>query len=271
MQNFASSSTLGILVDLVTIVFMLGLMFWLDWDFTLIAIGVTPFLLLFVMRFKKAVKEVTHEVRACSRATSSPWSSEGLGSVRVVKAFGRQDLERAHMQAASQATVEAALQGAAGQVAAVAGRQRSSSRFAPAIVLWRGTALIVAGRDDGRRADGLPRVPEQVLQAGAGSREDDEHDRADHGRARADPEDPRRRPASSPSSPTPPIPAPLKGEITFEHVAFGYGDEAPVLQRRQLHDQAGPGGRDRRADRQRQIDGREPDSALLRSRPAGAC
>ena len=42
VQNFASSATLGILVDLLTIVMMLGLMFWLEWDFALIAIGVTP-------------------------------------------------------------------------------------------------------------------------------------------------------------------------------------------------------------------------------------
>jgi len=63
IQGFASSSTLSILVDMLTIVCMLGLMFWLNWDFTLIAIAVTPFLLLFVSRFKKAVKAATHEVR----------------------------------------------------------------------------------------------------------------------------------------------------------------------------------------------------------------
>ena len=63
IQGFASSSTLNILVDLLTIVSMLGLMFWLNWDFTLIAVGVTPFLLFFVSRFKKAVKKATHEVR----------------------------------------------------------------------------------------------------------------------------------------------------------------------------------------------------------------
>ena len=39
IQNFASSSTLNILIDLLTIVSMLGLMFWLNWDFTLIAVG----------------------------------------------------------------------------------------------------------------------------------------------------------------------------------------------------------------------------------------
>ena len=64
IQGFASSSTLSILVDLLTIVSMLGLMLWLNWDFTLIAVGVTPFLLLFfVSRFKKAVKKATHQVR----------------------------------------------------------------------------------------------------------------------------------------------------------------------------------------------------------------
>ena len=56
-----------------------------------------------------------------------------------------------------------------------------------------------------------------------------------------------------------------KGEVSFEHVAFGYGaGEDPVLTRRLVHDQAGPGGRHRRADRQRQVDRGEPDAALLR-------
>src|SRR5499427_736917 len=62
IQNFASGATLGILVDILTIIGMVGLMFWLNFDFTLIAVAVTPFLLLFVSRFKKAVKKATHEV-----------------------------------------------------------------------------------------------------------------------------------------------------------------------------------------------------------------
>ena len=63
VQDFASSATLSIVVDMMTIVGMLGIMFWLNWDFALIAVGVTPFLLLFVMRFKKAVKNATRDVR----------------------------------------------------------------------------------------------------------------------------------------------------------------------------------------------------------------
>src|SRR5499426_1674328 len=50
IQGFASSSTLGILVDLLTIVAMFGVMLWLQFDFALIAVAVTPMLLFFVAR-----------------------------------------------------------------------------------------------------------------------------------------------------------------------------------------------------------------------------
>ncbi len=69
---------------------------------------------------------------------------EGLGSVRAIKAFGRQELEIAHMQAASHATVEAALK--ARQVKSLLSPVVSIVVAAcTAIVLWKGTALIVAG------------------------------------------------------------------------------------------------------------------------------
>ena len=105
IQSFASSSTLEITVDLITIIFMVGLMFWLDWDFTLIAVGVMPFLVVFLFHLKKAVKEVTRTVRT-RQSEIVAVVQEGLGSVRAVKAFGRQDLELAHMEAASHATVK---------------------------------------------------------------------------------------------------------------------------------------------------------------------
>jgi subfamily B ATP-binding cassette protein MsbA len=83
-------------------------MFWLNWDFALIAIGVTPFLLLFVMRFKKAVKDATREVRK-RQSEIVAVAQQGLGSVRSVSAFDRQDLEASRMNDASRATVTAAL------------------------------------------------------------------------------------------------------------------------------------------------------------------
>ena len=90
IQSFASTAMLSILVDLLTIIGMLGVMFYLNFDFALIAVGVTPFLLLFVARFKKAVKKATHEVRK-RQSDIVAVVQQGLESVRSVKAFGRQD------------------------------------------------------------------------------------------------------------------------------------------------------------------------------------
>src|SRR6195256_1016563 len=143
IQNFASSSTLDIAIDLITIVFMVGLMFWLDWDFTLIAVAFTPMLLVFVFHFKKAVKDATRAVRARQSDVLSI-VQRGLGSIRVTKAFGRQDLEMAHLEAASRATVAAALR--ARQIKSLMSPIVSIVvAICTAIVLWKGTALIIAG------------------------------------------------------------------------------------------------------------------------------
>ncbi|HEY2349261.1 MAG TPA: ABC transporter transmembrane domain-containing protein, partial [Puia sp.] len=92
IQGFASSALLSILIDGLTIIGMLGLMFYMNWDFALVAVAVTPLLLLFVARFKTAVKKATHEVRA-QQSTMVSVLQQGLESVRAVKAFDRQDLE----------------------------------------------------------------------------------------------------------------------------------------------------------------------------------
>src|SRR6266849_4866390 len=142
IQGFASSTTLSILVDLLTIVGMLGLMFWLNWDFALVAVGVAPFLLFFVARFRKAVKKAAREVR---RRESEVLSvvQQGLESVRVVNVFGRQDFEEKHLLEASRAAVQAALKA-----------RRVKSLLSPivtvivslctAFVLWRGASLVLA-------------------------------------------------------------------------------------------------------------------------------
>jgi ABC-type multidrug transport system fused ATPase/permease subunit len=227
VQNFASSSTLGILVDIVTIVFMLGLMIWLDWDFTLIAVAVMPFLLLFVFRFKNAVKVVTREVRA-RQSEIVAVVQEGLGQVRAVKAFGRQDLEVAHMTAASHASTEAALKA-----------RKIKSLLSPVvaivvalctgIVLWKGTALIIAGTMSAgtltvylaylnkffKPVKDLASMASTIAQTTVALERIQKILGADDViREVPDALEPER----------------AKGEVSFEHVAFGYGSgEDPVL------------------------------------------
>jgi len=141
IQNFASSNTLSLLVDVLTIVGVLGLMFWLNWDFALIAVAVTPFLLLFVSRFKKMVKKATHEVRL-HQADIVSVVQEGLESVRVVKAYGRESLEDTRLSEVSREAVDAAL--AARRVKSLLSPIVSTVvALCTAVVLWRGASLIL--------------------------------------------------------------------------------------------------------------------------------
>src|SRR6201988_4153854 len=56
IQSFASTSTLNIFTDIITLGGMIVVMFWLRWDFALIAIAVTPLVAFFVLRVNKAVR-----------------------------------------------------------------------------------------------------------------------------------------------------------------------------------------------------------------------
>src|SRR5271165_1534634 len=226
IQGFASSSTLNILIDLFTIIAMLGLMFWLNWDFTLIALAVTPFLLFFVSRFKKAVKKATHEVRK-EQAEIVATVQQGLESMRVVKAFGRQKTEEQLLEDVSHGTVNAAL-----------AARRVKSLLSPivtitvalctAVVLWRGSALIL--RDVMtigaltvylsylskffKPVKDLATTTNAIAQAAVGV----ERVRAILDTDSIIPEKPDAIEARN-----------IKGDIVFDHVAFGYSVEAKVL------------------------------------------
>src|SRR2546426_1629147 len=74
----------------------------------------TLFRSLFVVRFRRAVKKATREVRR-RESDLVGVVQQGLESIRVVNAFGRQELEEAHLLEASQATVQAALKARRGE------------------------------------------------------------------------------------------------------------------------------------------------------------
>lgn len=226
IQAFASASTLGIFVDLLTIFAMLLIMFWLNWDFTLIAVAVTPFMLLLASRFKKAVKKATHEVRK-QQSKIVAVVEQGLQSMRVVKAFGRQDLEEEDLSEVSKATVEAALK--ARKIKALLSPVVTVTvALCTAAVLWRGSSLILSDAMTGgalvvflsylnmffKPVQDLAKMTNTIAQTAVG---------VERLRAilEADTVIPQRPGARDPGE--------LKGEITFEHVAFDYKPDQPVL------------------------------------------
>ena len=226
IQSFASSATLGILVDLLTIVGMLGLMFWLQWDFALVAVGITPFLLLFVSRFKRAVKKATREVRH-RQADIVAVVQQGLESVRVVKAFGRQDLEQEELNEASRATVDAALK--ARRVKSMLSPVVTVTvAFCTAFVLWRGASLILIGTMTAgaltvflsyltkffKPVQDLAKMTNSIAQAAVGVERIQAILETD---------------SAICESPTAREPGAIRGDVSFDHVAFGYNQDEPVL------------------------------------------
>jgi ABC-type multidrug transport system fused ATPase/permease subunit len=228
IQGFASSSTLSIIVDLFTIVGMLGIMFWLNWDFTLIVVAVTPFMLVMASRFKNVVKKATHEVRK-QQSNMVAVVQQGLESMRVVKAFGRQDLEQEELATVSRATVDAALK--ARRVKALLSPMIAIIvSICTAVVLWRGSSLILAGTMTAgalivflsyltqffKPVKDLATITNQIAQTAVG---------VERVRGILDAD------IIIPEVPDAVDPQAFRGEIEFEDVAFAYASDAPVLQR----------------------------------------
>jgi subfamily B ATP-binding cassette protein MsbA len=226
IQAFASSSILGILVDLFTIVAMLVIMFWLNWDFTLIAVGVTPFMLLLISRFKKAVKKATKEVRK-EQSNIVAVVQQGLESMKVVKAFGRQDLEQEELSEVSKATVAASLK--ARRVKALLSPMVTIVvSLCTAFVLWRSSSLILRHTmtvgeltvflsylsQFFKPVKDLATMANSIAQTAVG---------VDRVRAILEAGD------VIPEKPDAQDPDQLKGDIEFDHVAFSYSKDAPVL------------------------------------------
>src|SRR3569833_990074 len=141
IQDFAASTMMNILVDLLTIIGMLGIMFYLNPGFTMVAIVVTPFLLFFVARFKKAMKKATHEVRL-DQSNMLAVLQQGLESIRAVNAFGRQQLEEDKLKKVSMETVGAALK-ARRVKSALSPNNTKTNAFCTALVIWKGTDLVL--------------------------------------------------------------------------------------------------------------------------------
>jgi len=232
IQDFASSTLMNILVDSLTIAGMLGIMFYLNAGFTLVAMGITPFLLLFVGRFKKVMKKATREVRV-DQSNMLAVMQQGLESIRAVNAFGRQELEEAKLKKVSLETVSAALR--ARKVKSVLNPIIAITVAAcTALVLWHGADLVMKGvmtvgsltvfiwymNKFFSPVQDLAKMTSTIAQATVALERiqaildteivvNEKPDAVDADR--------------------------FNGDIVFDHVSFAYSEEAPVLKDINLH------------------------------------
>ena len=226
IQGFASVSTLNLFTNTLTVVGMIVVMLLCRWDFTLIALAVTPLLALFVLRINRAVRTAVKEVRT-HQSDLLAVLQEGLQSIQVVQALGREDHQEQQLRKASTDSVTAWLKA-----------RRVSSLLSPVfgvaialctgLVLWRGSLLILASmmtvgaltvflaylakffqpvRD-------LAQMTNTFAQVSVGFERVQEISNAGE---------------VIPEHPGAVEPPPFRGAIAFEHVAFGYDPAVPVL------------------------------------------
>jgi ATP-binding cassette, subfamily B, bacterial len=144
IQNFVSTALLGLVVNALTLVGMLAVMFYFNWRFTLIALSVAPILFLQVYTLTRRIKQATRAVRKKESEIVSV-VAETLSSIRVVKAFAREDYEEKRLEKETLESIEMTM------------RARSiKARLAPivdvlvaigtCIVLWYGARLVLEGQ-----------------------------------------------------------------------------------------------------------------------------
>jgi ATP-binding cassette subfamily B protein len=226
VQSFIASGLLGVLISCITIAGMIAIMFWVNWRFTLIALSVVPALFLVVFTYTGRIKKASREVRKKEGEIASV-IQEVFTSIRVVKAFAREDYEQHRLEEQSLEGVEIALR-ARGLKARLAPIVEIIVAAGTALVLWFGGRLAL----DGGLLPGslvlfiwyigkmykpmqdLSKMTDAYSKAAVGYERicevlETERDVRDVPGARVAPH--------------------LQGKIEFENVSFSYGDGSPTL------------------------------------------
>ena len=260
IQTFIVQGLLGVLVNVLTLVFMIGVMFYVNWRFTLVALGVVPILFFIVYSYTRKAKIASREVRRHEGKMLSV-VQEVISSIRVVKAFAREDYEVHRLEDESLETVEAAL------------KARSlKAKLSPMVdlVVAAGTCAVLyfganfalsGGLSAGSMVLFIAYLTKMYKPMQELSKVMDSYTKADIGYERIQEiignHDSM---ADLPNAKTAP---PFKGVIELDHVSFSYNQDRPVLRDVSLRVEPGPHHRACGADRLWQDNTGQHDRAFL--------
>jgi subfamily B ATP-binding cassette protein MsbA len=205
---------------------MVGVMFYLNFKFTLIALSVTPILFVVVYIFTRRIKQASRDVRKKESDIVST-VEEVFSSIRVVKAFARENYEQRRLEEKSLESVEMALR-ARGLKAKLSPSVELIVACGTCLVLWYGGQLVLTGKlTPGlllvfllylgkmyKPMRELSKMTDTFSKAAVGFERIQEVLQTD----RQVRDMPRARPAPR-----------FKGKIEFEHVDFGYTKDQLIL------------------------------------------
>ena len=226
IQSFITSGLMGALMNSLTLLGMMSVMFCLSPRFTLIALSVAPPLFFVVFHYTRRIKTATREVRKKEGEMVSV-IQEALSAMRLVKAFAREEFEERRFAAESRESVEIALR-VRGLKVRLSPAVEMIVAIGTALVLWFGGRMALAGSLSAgslvlfiwylgrmyRPMKELAKTTDVFAKASIGYERIREILETDH--AVKDAPNAGRAPAFS-------------GRIEFENVTFGYGRGGPVL------------------------------------------
>lgn len=122
---------------------MLVLMFWLNWQFALAALSVTPLLFWVVFRYTYRIRVAAREARASTGLLAS-LAQETLASIRIVQGLAQEEQQNDRFQAQSLGGLQAHLEGIRYQ-ARVAPLVDVLAAVGLAVVMWYGAMRVLAG------------------------------------------------------------------------------------------------------------------------------
>jgi len=143
IQSFIASGVLGVFIDILMLAGMVGVMFYVNWRFTLIALSVAPVLFGVVYSYTRRIKKASREARKKEGEIVSA-IQEVLTSIRVVKAFAREDYEQQRLEEESLESVEIALR-ARGLKAKLSPLVEIIVAVGTSLVLWFGARMVLEG------------------------------------------------------------------------------------------------------------------------------
>jgi subfamily B ATP-binding cassette protein MsbA len=226
IQSFITSGLLDALINTLTLAGMLGVMFYINWRFTLIALSIAPLLFAVVYSYTRRIKQAAREVRKKEGEIVSV-IQEVLSSIRVVKAFAREDYEQRRLEEQSLEGVEIAMR-ARNLKARLAPLVEMIVACGTCLVLWIGAGMALSGALSAGSLImfimylGKMYKPMQEL-----SKMTDAYSKATVGYERIrEVLDTVREVKNLPGARRAPQ---LKGKIEFERVSYAYEPDRPVL------------------------------------------
>jgi ATP-binding cassette, subfamily B, bacterial len=143
IQTVITSNLMDTVVDLLTLAGMLAVMVYLDWKFSLIALCITPVLFIAAFKYRGRITQASRKARKKQSDVVST-IQEVFSSIRVVKAFAREEFEQQRFEQESREQAEMALQA-----------RSVKARLSPVVdvivatgtclVLWYGAHLVLSG------------------------------------------------------------------------------------------------------------------------------